>query len=82
MEFVQFPIIEGAAPDDIRAATKFITAIFKRFQQGQTIVIHCRGGVGRAGMIAACVMLQHQVFSCPDEAIREVGKWVDHSVAK
>ena len=65
MEFISFPIIEGAASsaggaamDVAQAARELVDPVVARLGCGQTVVMHCRGGVGRAGMLAACVLLR------------------------
>ena len=38
------------------------------------VLIHCRGGVGRAGLLACCVLLNYGVFASPRKAIEYVRK--------
>ena len=38
------------------------------------MIIHCRGGVGRAGLIASCLLLQLNMASSPADAISKVRK--------
>ena len=68
----RFPIVDVSAPP-ARAMARFIRmieAIVDDVRAGRTVVIHCRGGVGRTGLVAASclVALGHE----PGEAIRRV----------
>lgn len=68
----RFPIRDVGAPP-ARAMARFIRmieAIVDDVRAGRTVVIHCRGGLGRTGLVAASclVALGHE----PDEAIRHV----------
>jgi protein-tyrosine phosphatase len=47
-----------------------VDEIVDELEAGKTVVAHCRGGLGRAGMTAACVLVRCGVG--PDEAITTV----------
>ena len=49
-----------------------IKALDTRIQQGEILAVHCRGGVGRAGTIAACTLLQRGMVRTSAEAIAYV----------
>ncbi|TNV80666.1 hypothetical protein FGO68_gene5537 [Halteria grandinella] len=58
--FYQYPIIEMAPPDDLILFKKevvdvIISHILTERDQCN-VLIHCRGGVGRAGLVACCVL--------------------------
>jgi len=38
------------------------------------MIIHCRGGVGRAGLIAACLLLKLRMASSAADAISKIRK--------
>lgn len=54
----EFPILEMAAPDSVDKTTAFVREMVEMLARGETVVAHCRGGVGRAGLMAACTLLQ------------------------
>lgn len=58
IEFISFPIIDRSIPESIPDAKRLIECIAKRLENGQTIAIHCRMGIGRSGMIAAAALAQ------------------------
>jgi ADP-ribosyl-[dinitrogen reductase] hydrolase len=66
------PIPDVQAPDE-RFATGWQRsgpALRSRLLAGQRVLVHCRGGLGRAGMVAAQLLVELGVP--PQEAIRRV----------
>ena len=58
IELFQYPIIEMAPPEDLakwncEVVSKIISHLVQR--KGH-VLIHCRGGVGRAGMLACNIL--------------------------
>lgn len=72
MSWYHLPIRDGSIPD-----TKFESRwqtvscqLLERLRRGKSIVVHCRGGLGRAGLVAARLMIGTGVPA--EEAIRAV----------
>ena len=59
LQYLNFPIEDHQVPDDRDAAMAFIHSLKDELNQGKNIAIHCRGGVGRTGTLAAALM-----FAC------------------
>lgn len=54
LDLVRLPIAEGFAPTDLVKFDIMITALILTYTlRGSSILVHCRGGVGRAGLVAA-----------------------------
>jgi len=66
------PIVEMAAPDDAHRCYTFIDDLCCRLRAGECVLLHCRGGVGRAGLVAACMLLRLGLAADSDAAIAEV----------
>jgi len=66
------PIADRGIPADafLAAWKKHGPAIVPALEQGARMIIHCAGGLGRSGMIAAKLLTTCGV--APDEAIRQV----------
>lgn len=56
INFLSFPIADRQVPSSIRETKNFVQTLFTLLAQNQSLVIHCRQGIGRASMIASCVM--------------------------
>jgi cyclin-dependent kinase inhibitor 3 len=56
--FYQYPIIEMAPPEDIvKFNREVVDVIIDHMTCGSgNVLVHCRGGVGRAGLVACCVL--------------------------
>ena len=54
-DVVWFPIPDLHAPDPARA-TPFVDDLVRRLNEGETLVVHCAAGMGRAGTVAVCVL--------------------------
>lgn len=65
-----FPIPDLEAPDDMSKTRTFVKKLVGYLEDGKNIVIHCKGGLGRTGEIAACALVELG-WSAPD-AIVEV----------
>lgn len=59
LQWYQLPVADDAAPAaDFQAAWQQHAAeILQRLQAGETLAIHCKGGSGRTGLIAAQIVL-------------------------
>ncbi len=58
MEVLRLPIADGGISDDLDAVKDLIDAIEDAATAGINVVIHCRGGLGRAGTIGGCYLRQ------------------------
>ncbi|WP_210396281.1 cyclin-dependent kinase inhibitor 3 family protein [Motiliproteus sediminis] len=72
MDWCHLPIADYSVPD-AQFEQRWLCegkALRQRLRQGQDIVVHCKGGLGRAGMIAARLLVE--LGMPPKEAIRLV----------
>lgn len=67
---IWFPIPDVTAPSDLPATARLVDEVLDALSIGQTVVVHCRGGLGRSGTIAACCLVARG--RAPAEAIAMV----------
>jgi protein-tyrosine phosphatase len=72
IEFVAFPILDRGVPSSMRETAVLAQSIGPRLNKEKGITIHCRAGIGRASLIAACVLLYSGLT--PDEAFEMIEK--------
>lgn len=72
IQLITYPIIEMAAPPSIESASDLLSSIEGIVQSGGGVLVHCRGGIGRAGTIAACYLLYKGLASNPKSAIEAI----------
>lgn len=59
IDVLRIPIPEGLAPLDAASLDAHLAKVIHTYTfRGSAILVHCRGGVGRAGIIACCWMLK------------------------
>lgn len=56
MRVLRLPIPDGGLPPDGAAVRAVVSEVVRRAEAGTNVVIHCRGGLGRAGTIGGCVL--------------------------
>ncbi len=69
-EFMQFPIADVSVPASRTATLELVNTLDELLSKGRNVGIHCLAGVGRSGMIAACLLMMRGLS--PEEALEEV----------
>ncbi len=66
-----FPIPEFDVPEEVPAFHRLVERLLARLNCGQSLAVHCYAGVGRTGLLLACLLgrLQHLPG---EEAIRRL----------
>ena len=54
---VWHPIVDMTTPQDLPSYYELIEEIVDAASQGENVVIHCKGGIGRTGMTASCCLV-------------------------
>ncbi|MCK5688774.1 ADP-ribosylglycohydrolase family protein, partial [Myxococcota bacterium] len=80
--FFHFPILDGDVPLSTMHAAALVSMIEHYLSAGvdgetTNILIHCNGGLGRAGTIGACLRLHLGLDESGDAAIRSIRKLRD-----
>ena len=72
MEWIHLPIVDVSIPDR-RFETRWVTAgpkMHARLDTGERILIHCRGGIGRSGLVAGQILVERGID--PAEACNRI----------
>jgi protein-tyrosine phosphatase len=56
IEFVAFPIADRGVPLSAREVARVVREIEQKLVEGKGVAVHCRQGVGRSAMLAACLL--------------------------
>ena len=57
MRFISFPIEDRQVPTSPSELTKALERLDLELSSGRNAVVHCRQGVGRTGLVAACLLV-------------------------
>src|SRR5207253_275977 len=93
MEFWSFPIRDHDVPHSNVQLAKVLEALDKELESGNNVVLHCFAGIGRSGLVAACLLVTKGLDSktamkrvsdargiqLPETA--EQRRWIDHFAA-
>jgi protein-tyrosine phosphatase len=56
LEYLSFPIADHQVPGSITDVAALVDNLADRLARGKNIAIHCLAGIGRSGLIAACLL--------------------------
>ena len=57
IEFVSFPIVDRSVPSSAEAFSEQVIRLADQLANGQNIAVHCRQGIGRAALVAICLLI-------------------------
>jgi protein-tyrosine phosphatase len=57
IRFRSFPIPDRGVPESREATRALVTELSRAVADGETVVIHCRQGIGRSALVAASVLV-------------------------
>ena len=56
IKFLHFPIPDRGVPQSVREASALVDELHSNLIQGNAVGVHCRAGIGRTGVVAACIL--------------------------
>ena len=68
LQFISFPVPDRGVPSNSVAFAKLVASIEQRLRSGESVAVHCRAGIGRSGLLGACILKAFGVD--PDSAFR------------
>lgn len=57
LEFRSFPIADRRVPSSETGFARMIDALDRDLEAARNVVVHCRQGIGRSGLVAACLLV-------------------------
>lgn len=90
MEFCSFPIPDRQVPKSEAKWADILERVTRDLTDGKNVVVHCRQGIGRSGLVAACLLVRKgmspgaavdSVSAARGVAIPETPEqrdWIDH----
>ncbi|KAJ1327188.1 hypothetical protein BSLG_010530 [Batrachochytrium salamandrivorans] len=75
---IRIPIVEGKTPLCLMDMVLVLDEIDSRIAAGTHALCHCRGGIGRAGLVACCYMLYKGYCDTAEDAITYIRRRRSH----
>jgi protein-tyrosine phosphatase len=93
MKFISFPIPDRQVPSSQTEIAAVLERMEAELSAGKNVVVHCRQGIGRTGLVGACLLITKGVS--PEKAVKtlsaargnsipeteEQRRWIDHYAA-
>jgi protein-tyrosine phosphatase len=93
MKFATLPILDRQVPNSESEMSAALDWIDADLSAGKNVVVHCRQGIGRTGLVAACLLVTKGLT--PEAAVKtlsaargipvpetaEQRRWIDHYAA-
>ena len=70
MKFVSFPIPDREVPNSESELASVLDRVDKDLSSGKNVLVHCRQGIGRSGLVAACLLVSRGI--APEKAIDQI----------
>ena len=61
IQFLSFPIRDHCVPDSDADFSELVEVVHSTLKEGKAVAIHCYAGIGRSGLVAACVLNELEV---------------------
>lgn len=93
LEFWSFPIVDREVPGSETELASVLERVDRVLSAGKNVVLHCRQGIGRTGLVAACLLTSKgispasavetlsAVRGVPVPETPEQRRWIDHYAA-
>jgi protein-tyrosine phosphatase len=69
--FFSFPMVDRSVPSSRAATLDLVRELDKTLAEGKSVVIHCRQGIGRSALLAACLLAAAGID--PEAAFLRIG---------
>ncbi|KAG6327527.1 hypothetical protein ID866_11562 [Astraeus odoratus] len=72
IEYHQFPIQDRSLPESRDYMFHILSALQDNQKRGRISAVHCRGGIGRTGMVVGCWLVESEAAKSGEEALRMI----------
>ena len=74
VEYHCFPIQDRSLPQSVEYMCQILDVLRDNESRGRITAVHCRGGIGRTGMVVGCWLVECGVAQDGDEALAVIAK--------
>lgn len=58
IDYLAFPTPDAGTPRSMRDTSVLVDDLVARLRRGEGVAVHCRAGIGRSGLLSACILLR------------------------
>ncbi len=74
VEYHNFPIRDRDLPDSVDLVRRIMGVLRDNEERGRISAVHCRGGIGRTGLIVGCWLVECGIAKDGDDALRMIAE--------
>lgn len=74
VEYHNFPIHDRSLPDSVGFMRKILAVLRDNQRRGRISAVHCRGGIGRTGMVVGCWLVESGVAKDGADALHLIAE--------
>jgi len=74
IEYHRFPIPDRSLPASVQYMREILMELQDNHQRGRISAVHCRGGIGRTGMVVGCWLVESGIAQNGEEALSMIAK--------
>ncbi|KAJ8508071.1 hypothetical protein ONZ45_g2579 [Pleurotus djamor] len=74
IEYHRFPIRDRSLPDSIDHMNQIFAVLRDNEKRGRVSAVHCRGGIGRTGLVVGCWLVQSGIAKDGIEALNIIAR--------
>lgn len=74
IEYHRFPIRDRSLPQSVDYMYRVLHVLRDNERRGRISAVHCRGGIGRTGMVVGCWLVESGIARNGDEALRTIAR--------
>ncbi|CDO76043.1 hypothetical protein BN946_scf184959.g1 [Trametes cinnabarina] len=74
VEYHNFPIRDRSLPESVEFVRRIMDVLRDNENRGRVAAVHCRGGIGRTGLIVGCWLVECGIARNGDDALRMIAE--------
>jgi hypothetical protein len=76
IEYHRFPIRDRSLPESVDYMYRVLAVLKDNEQRGRISAVHCRGGIGRTGVVVGCWLVESGLAKNGEDALNTIaGEW-------
>ena len=74
LQYHRFPIQDRSLPESVDYMCQILDVLRDNERRGRVSAVHCRGGIGRSGMVVGCWLVESGIAVSGEEALRVIAE--------